>query len=210
MSPADTAVLAAEISGVGPEHPLSAEKLSPVLSLLFVNDFAAALDAAEAILKFHGLGHTCGIYSRDDNRTREFALRMPAMRVLCNTPTPQGSVGITTNLQPAMTLGCGAIAGNITGDNIGPKHLINIKRLAYVARAAEEAFDLPAEAPAGIRLSKARGDRAGVTSAVKSQISCGGGTLSRRTWSMERAERSPHLQSAEAAGKSRERNTADI
>jgi acetaldehyde dehydrogenase (acetylating) len=156
--PADTLVLAAEIGGVGPEHPLSAEKLSPVLSLLFVDNFAAALDGAEAVLKFHGLGHTCGIYSRDDKRTREFALRMPSMRVLCNTPAPQGSVGITTNLQPSMTLGCGAIAGNITGDNIGPKHLINIKRLAYVVRAAEEAFEVPVDSPA-------------VASTVKSQVS---------------------------------------
>jgi acyl-CoA reductase-like NAD-dependent aldehyde dehydrogenase len=141
--PADTAVLAVEIGGVGKSHPLSAEKLSPVLSLLFVKDFAAAMDAAEAVLRFGGLGHTCGIYSRNEDRTRQFAMRMPAMRVLCNTPTPQGSVGITTNLQPAMTLGCGAIAGNITGDNIGPKHLINIKRLAYAVRSAEEALPLP-------------------------------------------------------------------
>jgi acyl-CoA reductase-like NAD-dependent aldehyde dehydrogenase len=168
--PPDTAVLVAEIAGIGPEHPLSAEKLSPVLSLLFVNDFAAALDAAEAVLKFHGLGHTCGIYSRDDKRTREFALRMPAMRILCNTPTPQGSVGITTNLQPSMTLGCGAIAGNITGDNIGPKHLINIKRLAYVARAAEEAFDMPAEQPVRTA-SKTAAATASVMSSVKSQVS---------------------------------------
>lgn len=150
--PADTTVLAAEIHGVGPEHPLSAEKLSPVLSLLFVKGFSGALDAAEAVLKFNGLGHTCGIYSKDDARTREFALRMPAMRVLCNTPTPQGSVGITTNLQPAMTLGCGAIAGNITGDNIGPKHLINIKRLAYAVREPSEAFSQPG-ASSNIRLA---------------------------------------------------------
>ena len=170
--PPDTAILAAEIGGVGPEHPLSAEKLSPVLSLLFVSDFSAALDAAEAVLKFHGLGHTCGIYSKDDKRTREFALRMPAMRVLCNTPTPQGSVGITTNLQPSMTLGCGAIAGNITGDNIGPKHLINIKRLAYVARAAEEAFDTPIEAASTLAAPKvAAATAAPVASSVKSQIS---------------------------------------
>ncbi|HYP14511.1 MAG TPA: aldehyde dehydrogenase family protein [Bryobacteraceae bacterium] len=141
--PPDTRVLAAEINGVGPEHPLSAEKLSPVLSLLFVKGWPSVLDSAEAVLKFNGLGHTCGIYSTDETRTREYALRMPAMRVLCNTPTPQGSVGITTNLQPAMTLGCGAIAGNITGDNIGPKHLINIKRLAYSVRTPEEAFPLP-------------------------------------------------------------------
>jgi len=64
-------------------------------------------------------------------------------RVLVNTPSPQGSTGITTNVFPAMTLGCGAVAGNSTSDNIGPLHLINIKRLAYVARKAEEAFENP-------------------------------------------------------------------
>lgn len=141
--PADTRILVAELKGVGKDHPLSAEKLSPVLSLYFVKDFAASMDTAEAILRFGGLGHTCGIYSTDDARIREFAMRMPSMRVLCNTPTPQGSVGITTNLLPAMTLGCGAVAGNITGDNIGAKHLINIKRLAYAVRKPEEAFEMP-------------------------------------------------------------------
>ncbi len=146
--PQDTLVLTAEVAGVGKQYPLSAEKLSPVLSLFFVKDFAAALDTAEAILKFGGLGHTCGIYSKDDTRIREFAARMPAMRVLCNTPTPQGSTGITTNLFPAMTLGCGAAAGNSTGDNIGPLNLINIKRLAYEVRKPEEAFDIPPPRPA--------------------------------------------------------------
>jgi acetaldehyde dehydrogenase (acetylating) len=68
---------------------------------------------------------------------------MPSFRVLVNTPAPQGSTGITTNVFPAMTLGCGAVAGNSTSDNIGPLHLINIKRLAYVARKAEEAFENP-------------------------------------------------------------------
>jgi acetaldehyde dehydrogenase (acetylating) len=68
---------------------------------------------------------------------------MPAMRVLCNTPTPQGSVGITTNLFPAMTLGCGAVAGNSTGDNVSPLNLINIKRLAYAVRKPEDAFEMP-------------------------------------------------------------------
>jgi acetaldehyde dehydrogenase (acetylating) len=139
--PDDTSILAAEIGGVGKEHPLSAEKLSPVLSLLAVRDFAAALDGAEAVLQFGGLGHTCAIYARDEARIRQFALRMPAMRVLCNTPTPQGSVGITTGLFPAMTLGCGAVAGNITGDNVSPLHLINTKRLAYAVRKAEDAFE---------------------------------------------------------------------
>jgi acetaldehyde dehydrogenase (acetylating) len=138
--PADTSILAAEIAGVGREHPLSAEKLSPVLSLYFVENFAAALDACEAVLRFGGLGHTCGIYARDDSRIREYALRMPAYRVIANASTPQGSTGIETNLFPAMTLGCGAVAGNSTSDNIGPLHLINIKRLAY-ARGSSPAAE---------------------------------------------------------------------
>src|ERR1700676_713500 len=141
--PADTSILVVEIQGVGKQHPLSAEKLSPVLSLYFVADFAAALDGCEAILRFGGLGHTCVIHGKDDTRIREFAARMPAFRVLANTSAPQGSTGITTNVFPAMTLGCGAVAGNITSDNIGPLNLMNIKRLAYVARNAEEAFETP-------------------------------------------------------------------
>jgi acyl-CoA reductase-like NAD-dependent aldehyde dehydrogenase len=141
--PAETSILVVEIQGVGKQHPLSAEKLSPVLSLYFVTDFAAALEGCEAILRFGGLGHTCVIHAKDDARIREFAVRMPAFRVLANTSSPQGSTGITTNVFPAMTLGCGAVAGNITSDNIGPLNLINIKRLAYVARKAEEAFEFP-------------------------------------------------------------------
>jgi acetaldehyde dehydrogenase (acetylating) len=140
--PADTTVLAAEIAGVGKEHPLSAEKLSPVLSLLFVDGFDAQIRACEAILRFGGLGHTCAIYATDDSRIREYAMQMPAYRVLVNTPTPHGATGITTNVFPAMTLGCGAVAGNITSDNISPLHLINVKRLAYKVRDADNAFSV--------------------------------------------------------------------
>jgi acetaldehyde dehydrogenase (acetylating) len=142
--PPGTPILVAELEGVGKQHPLSAEKLSPVLSLYFVKDFAAGMDTCESLLRFGGLGHTCVIYSQDDARIREFAMRMPAMRVLVNTPAPHGSTGITTNVFPSMTLGCGAAAGNITSDNIGPLHLINIKRLAYPVREAQEAFETPA------------------------------------------------------------------
>jgi acetaldehyde dehydrogenase (acetylating) len=138
---ADTSVLVVEIDGIGKQHPLSAEKLSPVLSLYFVADFAAALDACAALLAFGGLGHTAVIHATDDARIREFALRMPAFRILVNTAAPQGSTGITTNVFPAMTLGCGAVAGNSTSDNIGPLHLINIKRLAYAASSAASSAD---------------------------------------------------------------------
>ena len=141
--PPDTSILVVRLEGMGKEHPLSAEKLSPVLSLFLVKDFEAATKLCDNLLHFGGLGHTCVIYSRDEARIREFALRMPAMRVLVNTPAPQGSVGITTNVFPSMTLGCGAIAGNITSDNIGPMHLINLKRVAYHVREAEAAFESP-------------------------------------------------------------------
>ncbi len=139
--PPQTSIICAEIGGVGKQHPLSAEKLSPVLSLHFVKDFGAAMDTCFALLKFGGLGHTVVIHARDEGRIRQFGLRMPAMRVLVNTSAPQGSTGITTNVFPAMTLGCGAAAGNATSDNIGPLNLINVKRLAYEVRRPEEAFE---------------------------------------------------------------------
>jgi acetaldehyde dehydrogenase (acetylating) len=141
--PPDTSIICAELEGVGKQYPLSAEKLSPVLSLYFVKDFNAALDTCFALLKFGGMGHTAVIHSKNDQRTREYAMRMPAMRVLVNTSAPHGSIGITTNVFPAMTLGCGAVAGNITSDNVGPQNLINIKRLAYTVRQPQEAFEMP-------------------------------------------------------------------
>jgi acetaldehyde dehydrogenase (acetylating) len=146
--PADVSILVVEIDGIGRQHPLSAEKLSPVLAVHFVNDFAAAVNACEAILRLGGLGHTCVIYSKDDGRILEYGRRMPAFRVLVNTPAPQGSTGITTNVFPSMTLGCGAIAGNITSDNVGPQHLMNIKRIAYEVRTAEQAFPDQGKQPA--------------------------------------------------------------
>jgi hypothetical protein len=91
---------------------------------------------------------------------------MPAFRVLVNTPAPQGSTGITTNVFPSMTLGCGAMAGNITSDNIGPLHLINIKRIAYAVRKPEEAFEVPAVAVS----------RATVTAAVEKYLASRGVT----------------------------------
>jgi acetaldehyde dehydrogenase (acetylating) len=177
--PADTSILCCEVAGVGKQHPLSAEKLSPVLSLYFVADFNAAMDTCFALLKFGGSGHTAAIYAKDDARVRAYALRMPANRVLVNTPAPQGSTGITTNVFPSMTLGCGAMAGNITSDNVGPQHLINIKRLAYVVRKPEEAFEMPLDyhaAPSGPAISAGVGpiDRNTVIAAVERYLASRG------------------------------------
>jgi acetaldehyde dehydrogenase (acetylating) len=180
--PPDTSVICAEVKGVGKMHPLSAEKLSPVLALYFTPDWESSLDTCEAILKFGGMGHTAVIYSKDDARIRGFAERMPAFRVLVNTSSPQGSVGITTNLPPSMTLGCGAVGGNSTSDNVGPQHLINIKRLAYMVRLPEEALQIPeiktparaaepAPAPAAAPAPVSSGiDRATVIAAVEKYL----------------------------------------
>jgi len=177
--PPDTTIICAELEGVGKQYPLSAEKLSPVLSLYFVKDYAAALDTCFALLKFGGMGHTAVIHSKNDQRTREYAMRMPAMRVLVNTSAPHGSIGITTNVFPAMTLGCGAVAGNITSDNVGPQNLINIKRLAYAARQPQEAFEMPIDykaAPDAKAGPPAAGpiERSAVTAAVERYLASRG------------------------------------
>jgi acetaldehyde dehydrogenase (acetylating) len=164
--PEGTTILTVEIAGIGKQHPLSAEKLSPVLSLYFVPDFASALDACEAVLRFGGLGHTCGIYATDDAHIRQFAMRMPAYRVIANSPTPTGSTGISTNLFPAMTLGCGAVAGNSTSDNLSPLHLINIKRLAYAV-----------DATASMDLDPKNIDRAQIVAAVERFLANRGASL---------------------------------
>jgi acetaldehyde dehydrogenase (acetylating) len=147
--PEGTRVLMAELSGVGREYPLSAEKLSPVLALYFARDRAAAFDLCYSLLRFGGLGHTCSIHAKDDQVIRDYGLRMPAGRIVVNSPSPQGSIGASTNLFPAMTLGCGAVGGNITSDNITPMHLINLRRVAYeqrpVTRAAVPVVTQPAE-----------------------------------------------------------------
>jgi hypothetical protein len=83
------------------------------------------------ILRYGGMGHTMSIHSRNDQVILEFGLKKPAGRIVVNTPTTHGSIGLTTGLDPAMTLGCGGWGGNITSDNISPRHLLNVKRLAY-------------------------------------------------------------------------------
>jgi acetaldehyde dehydrogenase (acetylating) len=82
------------------------------------------------------MGHTMSIHSKNEDVILQFGLKKPAFRICVNTPTTHGSIGLTTGLDPAMTLGCGGWGGNITSDNISPRHLLNIKRLAYEVRPA--------------------------------------------------------------------------
>ncbi|MFY9585575.1 MAG: aldehyde dehydrogenase family protein, partial [Candidatus Acidiferrales bacterium] len=160
--PAATRVLIARLDEVGREHPLSGEKLSPILAFYSVANLAAAIELSTRLLEHGGMGHTIAIHSQNEAAVREFGQAVPAFRVCVNTSAVHGSIGYSTNLFPAMTLGCGALGGNITSDNIGPQHLMNIKRIAWASRAVEHRT-VPAEqrmagvtqAPAASELPKA-------------------------------------------------------
>jgi len=139
--PADTRVLLAPLDGVGRDFPLSIEKLCPVLSYYVVKDWREGCERCKQILRYGGMGHTMAIHSQNDAVILEFGLKKPAFRIVVNSPTTHGSIGLTTGLDPAMTLGCGGYGGNITSDNISPRHLLNIKRLAWEISPAANRFE---------------------------------------------------------------------
>jgi acetaldehyde dehydrogenase (acetylating) len=139
--PDSTRVLIAPLAGVGRDYPLSIEKLCPVLSFYVVKDWREGCERCKEILRYGGMGHTMSIHSRNDQVILEFGLKKPAFRIIVNSPTTHGSIGLSTGLDPAMTLGCGGYGGNITSDNISPRHLLNIKRLAYEIRPVSNRFE---------------------------------------------------------------------
>ena len=102
-----------------------------MLSFYVVKDWREGCERCKEILRYGGMGHTMSIHSQNDDIILQFGLHKPANRIVVNTPTTHGSIGLTTGLDPAMTLGCGGFGGNITSDNISPLHLLNLKRLAY-------------------------------------------------------------------------------
>ncbi len=146
--PAGTRVLIAELAGVGRDHPLSIEKLCPVLSYYVVADWREGCERCKAILRYGGMGHTMSVHAEDEDVVMQFGLHKPAFRIVVNTPTTHGSIGLTTGLDPAMTLGCGGFGGNITSDNISPMHLLNTKRLAWELRPAQGAMRTDTARPA--------------------------------------------------------------
>lgn len=129
--PEGTKLLIGEVEKVGPEEPFSYEKLAPVLALYRANDFHSAVDVAVQLVNFGGRGHTSVLYTdpanRDDIAYFENALQTG--RVLINTPSSQGAIGDLYNfkLDPSLTLGCGTWGGNSISENVGPRHLLNIK-----------------------------------------------------------------------------------
>ena len=128
--PDGTRVLLGREDGVGPGHPYSSEKLCPVLGYYEEADEKAVLARCMEILGHEGRGHTFSIHTEDKEVVRRFAAVIPVSRFLVNTPAAQGGIGATTGLFPALTLGCGAVGGSSSSNNIGPMDLINVRRVA--------------------------------------------------------------------------------
>ncbi|HKY32000.1 MAG TPA: aldehyde dehydrogenase family protein [Candidatus Polarisedimenticolia bacterium] len=146
-APEGTRCLVARLQGVGKAHPLSREKLSPILAFYTEDGWEACCERVLEILRYGGMGHTMSIHSRDRDIIMKFALAKPVFRICVNTPASVGAVGVTTGLEPSMTLGCGALGGNITSDNIMPRHLLNVKRLAFEIRPFAGAEPSPTPRP---------------------------------------------------------------
>ncbi len=136
--PAGTRVLVSRQTEVSRQNPYSREKLCPVLAFYVEDGWESACERSIAILQNEGAGHTMTIHSQNMDVIREFALKKPVSRLLVNTPGALGGVGATTNLAPALTLGCGAVGGSATSDNITPLNLINIRRVAWGVRELED------------------------------------------------------------------------
>ena len=129
--PKDTKVIVVYEEGIGDEFPFSKEKLSPILTYYIVNDFEEALDKAERLIEFGGLGHSAVIHSESREKILEFSKKMKAGRIIVNSPSTHGAIGdiYNTNM-PSLTLGCGSFGGNSTTANVSSVNLINIKRVA--------------------------------------------------------------------------------
>ncbi|WP_414733939.1 acetaldehyde dehydrogenase (acetylating) [Acetobacterium carbinolicum] len=136
--PANTKVLIGQETMVGHNIPFSREKLCPILAFYIEDTWPKACDRAIEILTKEGAGHTMIIHSKNEEIIREFALRKPVSRLLVNTAGALGGVGATTNLLPAFTLGCGAVGGSATSDNISPLNLLNLRRVAYGVKELAE------------------------------------------------------------------------
>jgi len=128
-------ILVAPLDKVGQDRPLSREKLTTVLGWYEADGWEAGCERCIELIRFGGRGHTLVIHATDEDVILRFGLEKPVFRILVNTMGTLGSVGMTTNVMPSMTLGSGGIGGSISGDNITTTHLMNIKRLAYEVKA---------------------------------------------------------------------------
>lgn len=136
--PASAKIIVAKEDGIGKGHPYSNEKLAPILAFYTAPDYKAIAKLCDEILRYEGAGHTFSMHTKDDRMVEYFAERMPASRIIINSPSALGGIGASTALMPALTLGCGAIGGSATSENVGPMNLLNLKHVAYGLREMEE------------------------------------------------------------------------
>ncbi len=129
--PQDTKILVAREQEAGPSRPYSMEKLCPVLAFYVMDSEDAVLKKCIEVLDHEGSGHTFAMHCKDDQVIRRFASKIPVSRFLVNTPAALGGIGASTGLFPALTLGCGAVGGSSSSNNISPMDLINIRRVAW-------------------------------------------------------------------------------
>ena len=137
--PSGTKILVAREQEAGPTRPYSMEKLCPVLAFFVMDDEDAVLQKAIEVLRHEGSGHTFAMHAQDEKVVRKFAAEIPVSRFLVNTPAALGGIGATTKLFPALTLGCGAVGGSSSSNNISPMDLINIRRVAWGVEKMPEA-----------------------------------------------------------------------
>lgn len=165
--PASARVLVVDEDKVGKCYPFSQEKLAPILAFYTEENYEKVCEFCCKILMFEGAGHTFSIHTRDDKMVDYFAMRVPVSRVTVNTPSALGGIGATTNLMPSLTLGCGAVGGSATSENVGPLQLMNIR---YAAFGTAELDDILAALPETGKECSGDVDPALVEAIVKSII----------------------------------------
>lgn len=147
--PGQARILVADLNAVGPEEPLSREKLTTVLGWYEAIGWEAGCDRCIELINFGGRGHSIVLHATDEKVIMAFGLEKPVFRICINTMATLGAIGLTTKVMPSLTLGSGGIGGSITGDNIAVYHLFNIKCMAYeTSRPPAEALR-PGTTPAG-------------------------------------------------------------
>jgi acetaldehyde dehydrogenase (acetylating) len=147
--PPGTRVLATPLTQVGKAEPLSHEKLTTVLGWYEADGWEQGCETSLALIDTGGRGHSQIIWATDEKPIMAFGLEKPVFRIMVNTMGTLGAIGLTTGLEPSLTLGSGGVGGSITGDNVTAHHLINIKRLAYEKISPPLAAFQPGPAPSG-------------------------------------------------------------
>ena len=172
--PRQTTVLLAPQGGVGRDWPLSIEILCPLLSVHRVDGWQEGCRVSIEMLEFGGLGHTLGVWAREESILEAWFQEKPAGRICVNGPCSEGAVGYSTGFLPSMSLGCGPQAGNITSDNISARHLINVKRASAPRSDWLQTYERD-----HARAAQLTGDRAPRGSGLPGDPALGGGAPDR-------------------------------